>query len=1594
MSKRLILLACIVTIPGIASAPAVAGLAYSDPAGDWDYMFEGDGDAYVADGPGSLDGTWDHDIGSSDWDGSAPGEVSGPPGDAPGGAGVFTEGPYTFLRFQDAGHTRDFNPGWSDPSNRRMAFAHDMGQETGVNGATILDDGVTLSFRIRIPTTGTLDPIYPDGASSTSPWPAGGIGYVIHSDGLGPIGIKQGTGNDGVISFGLTTGTNDGGQSTTSGPGLVMNQKSKTDLGPSDNDPQTGNSGGDERLLPIADVTEWHEFWVQIVQENPATPGTHTVKIWMDGNTGAPDGEFVVSSGVKNLEDSYNGHLLMCMSSSDDSGSQDYDFFGYKAGLHAPLAAQFDPEQARDPYPTNKATGVNPVCPEKVVLHWTPGDSAPLTGGHHVYFSEVFDDVNQGGEDANQGIQDSNEFPESPAAGLDLEYGTTYYWKINEYNVPDNEWIEGNVWKFTTEAHQIPNASITVTAENSEGVQIPENTLDLPEDEELHSTSDSDMWLSALETPQPSIKYEFDRVYKLREMWVWNYNGSVSMLLGLGARNVTIETSLDDVLYTPVGGGAYEFAKATGKPDYAHDDYSNSPSGNNEIDLGGVAAKYVRITVNSNWGGIMYDQTGLSEVRFFYIPMRAAEPVSPEDEKEKVARNVTLQWQKPLTADITTHKVYISTDEQAVIDRTVDPYSVLALEGLCDKTAGYSPPSLEYDTLYYWTVDEYYDSETHNTWESDQVWSFTVTIDPNDLVDPNMLIWLKLDGNVNDSSGYRNHGTENGNLGYTDGYVGPGMDPGGQAMEFISADEDHVDLPLGLIGTDIGSASFWIKTTEDEDDEYGHIFYGAAETGGNGGGSENEFHIDVQVSGIVRLFIEGGDPDIELEGPVVNDDKWHHIAATWDITGNVILYVDGSPLSAAHTGNNFIFSARFRLGQPGDNERWYDGLLDDVRVFDYALSEAEILKIIRGDPASAWNPKPQNSETGVARNAVLSWTPGDYAPTTQGHYVYFGADDPDNLALVASQPQSPNSYNPGTLDLGTTYYWAVDEANTAVPGGVDAGNIWTFTTIDHLVVDDMESYGDGKTPSQPGNCIFFVWRDGWTLNETDGFPAGFLSNNTGASIGNWDPPFAETTIVSGGRQSMPYLYDNDGEVHGGNNPANTPNPNNPLEYYSKAKAEISDLQPLTQIGPDWTAGGAKALSLQFYGSTTNAIESMWVELTDGAGGKATVTYGTYDGENPTDINDPSWRQWNIDLQDFDDGGVNLANVSSMAIGFGNPIATTPGGSGTVFFDDIRLYAPRCVLGRRDADFALVDYAPEGDPGGDCVVNYKELEVMTRDWLQTDYIEPAQLLVHWAFDDAAGPTASDSSNNSHAGDISGATWVNDLERGWCLDFSDGDFVLDNDADAYLNGLHGLTVSIWVKSREIDSDRGFIIFHNPSGNDTRDIRYDSAGSSGGGTSVIKCGVNTTDGSQQYESASAAQTTLWQHVALTWSTGNDLKLYIDGNLDEPTYIQAIRAGTLTGYDLLMVGKGGKDELPADSWNGLIDDVRIFNYPLSAAEIATVKAGGTLPAKDVYYPLASPAELYDAELAGSRSINFKDYAVLMDRWLDEGLFPPPSGR
>ena len=121
----------------------------------------------------------------------------------------------------------------------------------------------------------------------------------------------------------------------------------------------------------------------------------------------------------------------------------------------------------------------------------------------------------------------------------------------------------------------------------------------------------------------------------------------------------------------------------------------------------------------------------------------------------------------------------------------------------------------------------------------------------------------------------------------------------------------------------------------------------------------------------------------------------------------------------------------------------------------------------------------------------------------------------------------------------------------------------------------------------------------------------------------------------------------------------------------------------------------------------------------------------------------------------------------------------------------------------------------------------------------------------------------------------------------------------------------------------------------------MRYDAKGSEGGGTNVIKAAITTTGGVQVYESASGVQTTEWQHIALTWRSGRELALYINGILDEPTSNSKGTHGKVVGADRLLIGRGAKDQKGA--WVSLIDDVRLYARVLSGKEIANLPGVNT---------------------------------------------------
>jgi len=293
----------------------------------------------------------------------------------------------------------------------------------------------------------------------------------------------------------------------------------------------------------------------------------------------------------------------------------------------------------------------------------------------------------------------------------------------------------------------------------------------------------------------------------------------------------------------------------------------------------------------------------------------------------------------------------------------------------------------------------------------------------------------------------------------------------------------------------------------------------------------------------------------------------------------------------------------------------------------------------------ARNPSPANGATGTKMTPILRWDAGDYATS---HEVYFGTDADAVKNATKASPEyigpmelGSESYEPGKLAWASTYYWRVDEVNNLNPDGPWVGNLWSFTTADFAIVDDFEDYDAGD------NRIFYVWHDGLGYDSAD---PPYPGNGTGSMVGDDSTSsYTEETIVHSGGKSMPYWYDN-----------------NKQDFACYSEAELT----LTATR-DWTEGGVAELSLWFRGLSANAAEPLYVAISNSGGTPAVVTH---DDSAAATID--TWTEWIIPLQAFADQGINLNNVDRIAIGLGTKgNMTVPGGSGKMYFDDIRLNRP-------------------------------------------------------------------------------------------------------------------------------------------------------------------------------------------------------------------------------------------------------------------------------------------------------------------------------
>ncbi len=463
---------------------------------------------------------------------------------------------------------------------------------------------------------------------------------------------------------------------------------------------------------------------------------------------------------------------------------------------------------------------------------------------------------------------------------------------------------------------------------------------------------------------------------------------------------------------------------------------------------------------------------------------------TPADEAEGVFPSLTLSWSPGKAAY--KHQVYFSNDFTDVNDGTA-----AADQGQMIET-NFSPGLLRSSTTYYWRVDE---AKVDGSVEPGGVWNFT-TADAfaNKVV---RQWWFGISGTaVNNLTG---------NAAYPDNPTG---------SELLDTFEGPVD---------------WA-------DNYGSRLYGWLSPPQSG---EYTFWIASDDSSSLRLSTDADPANATQVASVsgwTNSREWTKYPDTQQ----------SDPI-ALEAGQKYYIEAVMKEGGDGDNiaVSWQGGSITAQEIISAEYVDTYALASLQ-----AFGPSPANHAVDTASDVVLGWEAGENA---QQHEVYFGDDEAAVAAADASSPlfrgrQAGTTLDVGSLEWGKTFYWRVDEINDGDPDSPWIGWIWSFTTIDHIVVDDFESYTDDM---DAGEAIWQTWIDG-------------LTNLTGSIVGYFDAvngTFGETNIVHSGWQSMPFDYNNV-----------------VAPYYSEAELEFSRAQ-------DWTIHGITDLAIWFHGRPVGFVET-------------------------------------------------------------------------------------------------------------------------------------------------------------------------------------------------------------------------------------------------------------------------------------------------------------------------------------------------------------------------------------------------------------------
>jgi len=370
----------------------------------------------------------------------------------------------------------------------------------------------------------------------------------------------------------------------------------------------------------------------------------------------------------------------------------------------------------------------------------------------------------------------------------------------------------------------------------------------------------------------------------------------------------------------------------------------------------------------------------------------------------------------------------------------------------------------------------------------------------------------------------------------------------------------------------------------------------------------------------------------------------------------------------------------------------------------------------------------------------------------------------------------------------------------------------------------------------------------------------------------------------------------------------------------------------------------------------------------------------------------------MDVTSIANGGIEVARISDSCSVTGT---WTPARGDTVFtftpdanLIQNELYKIKVTTNVKNKAGTYLAQQKVAQFRADARIDFRDLKFLSDSWLDDNgySIVPGELHACWKFDETAGTTAPDSSSYSHTGTLfGGPVWQPAGGRfAGALSFDEvDDYVRIADFN-YTNDFNEFSLSFWFKIDNVTGSLYQYMFSHGNWDTNNSLNVYLRESSASSPEQVTTNIKLNDGAKwQPNTGIALADGLWHMYTITVSDVNGAEIYIDANsIGADTGIKDTSFNPDT--DIYI---GARCDLNSNRFfgnssadDGLLDDVRIYSYALSAEQIQLVYGGSTLPPPE---PESICPQEPAGDINGDCKVNLSDYAILASHWLEETNTP-----